>query len=367
MTKRTRLFIGSAVGVLVVGLTVGLIASHYGLPALAQFGGDGPGELAYLPEDARLVAFANVRDVMDSELRRKVLEFRAEGNRAPAEPGDRPERESGEDFLREAGIDLETDIDRVVASLAGPVAAGEGDRPLILARGRFDDDLIETMIRQRGGQVEEHRGTRVLTHQTDGRVMGLAFVEPDLVALGDAAAVRRAIDTKAGVAASITSNDEVMTLVRDIDTGNAWAVGRFDAVSGRARLPRELASQLPAINWFAATGHINGGVEGLIRAEARDEMAAQDLRAVVQGFLALARLQTGGNEQLRTLMNSLQLGGTGTTVSLSFSVPTEVIDALAALQQRRSTPSDPDPDPDPDPLPNTNPDPDPRVPTVPRT
>jgi hypothetical protein len=336
MTKRTRLFMGGAVGVLIVGLGTGFLASYYGLPALAQFGGNGPTELEYLPQDARLVAFANVRDVMDSELRRKILELRSD--RRPDSP------DSDDNFLEQAGINVETDVDRVVASLAGGQTEGQSDRPLVLARGRFDDDLIETLLRERGGQVQDYKGKRLLTHTENEHETALTFVEPDLVAFGTAAAVRRAIDTKAGSVANITTNQEVMALVRDMDSGNAWAVGRFDAISNRARLPRELTSQLPAINWFAATGHVNGGVRGLIRAETRDEMAAQDLREVVRGFLALARLQGAQNPGVRTMMNSIELGGTGRTVSLGFALPPEVIDALAALRNQRPRPA-PAPEP----------------------
>jgi len=336
MTKRTRLFMRVAVGVLGVGLGTGFLASYYGLPVLAQFGGNGPAELQYLPRDASLVAFANVRDVMDSELRRKIVEMRAPGaTREPDNPDD-----PDDNLLKQAGSNVETDVDRVVASLSGQTEARR-ERPLVVARGRFDDDLIETLIRQRGGQVEAYNGTRLLTHTEGEHNLGLAFVEPDLIAFGTADAVRRAIDTKAGRAPNITSNEEVMALVRDMDAGNAWAVGRFDAISDRTRLPQQLASQLPAINWFAASGHVNGGIQGILRAEARDEMAAQDLREVVRGFLALARLQAGQNTQIRAMMNSLELGGDGRTVSLGFSLAPQVIDALAALygQPRRPVPN----------------------------
>ena len=354
MTKRTRLFMAVAVGVLGVGLGTGFLASYYGLPVLAQFGSNGPSELAYLPRDARLVAFANVRDVMDSELRQKIVGMRAPGGGRDADDPD-PDGPD-EDLLKEAGINVETDVDRVVASMSGESGA-DGDRPLILARGRFDDDLIETLVRQRGGQVEEYGGKRLLLHTEDEANLGLAFVEPDLIAFGTADAVRRAIDTKAGRSPNVTTNQEVMALVRDMDSGNAWAVGRFDAISRRARLPEQLASQLPAINWFAASGHVNGGVRGILRAEARDEMAAQDLREVVRGFLALARLQAGQNTQVRAMMNSLELGGDGRTVSLGFSLAPEVLDALAALHGQRSRP---DRTPEPDSAPET-------APVVPRT
>jgi hypothetical protein len=337
MTKRTRMFMATAVGVLAVGLVTGLAASYYGIPALAQLGSNGPAELAYLPQDARLVAFANVRDVMDSELRRKIASMR------PGTVDSDPADADDDDFFDQAGINIEQDVDRVVASLSASQADAGQDRPLILARGRFDDDLIETLVRQRGGQVEDYQGTRLLTHTHDDQPMSLAFVEPDLVAVGSLAAVKRAIDTKAGRAPSVTANQEVMALVRDIDGGNAWAVGRFDAISSRARLPEQLTSQLPPINWFAATGHVNGGLEGVIRAETRDETSAQDLREVIRGFLALARLQAGQNPQMRAMMNSLELGGDGKTVSLSFSLPSEVIDALALLRRPPSPPGLPAP------------------------
>ncbi len=265
MTKRTRLFMGGAAGVLVVGLGSGFLASYYGLPVLAQFGATGPGELEYVPHDTRLVAFADVRDVMDSELRRKILELRGERDRDSADPSD------AEDFLKQAGVNVETDVDRIVASVSGQSDA-ERDRPLVLARGRFDDDLIETLVRQRGGQVEDYNGKRLLTHTENEHNVGLAFVEPDLIAFGAASAVRRAIDTKAGRVPNVTTNQEVMALIRDMDAGNAWAVGRFDVISDRARLPQQVANQLPPINWFAASGHVNGGVRGILRAEARDEM-----------------------------------------------------------------------------------------------
>jgi hypothetical protein len=117
-----------------------------------------------------------------------------------------------------------------------------------------------------------------------------------------------------------------------VDTGNAWVVSRFDAITGQAKLPQEIASQLPPITWFSASGHVNGGVSAILRAETRDDVSAENLRQVVRGFMALARLQAGQNPQFAGLMNSLELGGTGTTVSIGFSVTSEMLDAIAALR-----------------------------------
>src|SRR5262249_39194465 len=117
---------------------------------------------------------------------------------------------------------------------------------------------------------------------------------------------------------SVMGNEELMTLVRSLESGNIWAVGRFDALQSQGRLPQEIASRLPAITWVALSGHVNGGLRGVLRAEARDEEAANNLRDVVRGFLALGKLQSGGRADLQAMMQSLELSGTGKTVAISF-------------------------------------------------
>jgi hypothetical protein len=334
IAKRTRLFLVVAGGILVVGLGTGLLASYMGLQNFIAIGGDGPAELSYIPSDARVVAFANVREVMDSDLRQKLL---TSGSPSPSDPQGK--------LFEATGIDIETDIDQIVASLSG---GGENvEHPIVLARGRFDTSRIETFDRQEGGRAEDYQGKRLLTLREDGHDLSVGFVEPGLVALGSAAGVRRAIDTKTS-GADVKGNDELMRILRDVDDGNAWTVARFDAITGRARLPQEIASQLPPISWFAASGYINGGVRGLISAETRDDAAAQDLRQVLQGFIALARMQTQQHAEFNELISSLQLGGVGKTVSLGFSVPPEVIGALGAMGARRPRPA-PEADPVPQP------------------
>src|SRR5687767_11803126 len=107
MTKRTRLFFFFAVGILVAGLGTGLVASYMGLQNLVLIGSDGPAELAYVPSDARVVAFADVRQVMDSEVRQKLMQLQ-------------PDSTQGADkFQEETGIDIRTHVDAVVASVSG--------------------------------------------------------------------------------------------------------------------------------------------------------------------------------------------------------------------------------------------------------
>ena len=75
MTKKTRIFMGGSAAILVAGLGTGLVAYYGGgFPALSA-SRSGPSELAYVPADSAVVAFANVREVMDSQLRLRRLCF----------------------------------------------------------------------------------------------------------------------------------------------------------------------------------------------------------------------------------------------------------------------------------------------------
>jgi hypothetical protein len=324
MTRRTRYFLFGSITVLLVGLCTGLVAYYTGLPMGAFSRTGEPAELSYVPADAALVAYCDVHQVMASELRQKLRQAL-------------PNKEEGQaEFEAATGINLERDIDHVVAFLV-PSQTAEHYSGMVLASGRFDVVKLEALAREHGGDVSEYKGKRLISRgpdhdgDKDGPDMTVAFMAPGLVAVGETASVKRAIDGTGG--ANITTNQELMGLVKDLDASNAWAVGRFDALMSHAKLPQGVVGQIPAIRWFSASGHVNGGLSGQLRAEARDEQAAQNLRDVVNGFLGLARMQSGDKPEMQALVSSLQVSGTGKTVSLSFSLPAELIETLGAAAQ----------------------------------
>src|SRR6478672_11400631 len=102
MTKQTRYFLGGSPALLIVGLGTGLVAYYGGgFPSLSA-SRSGPSELAYVPADSAVVAFANVREVMDSQLRQRLKQVM-------------PQEQGQKEFQQETGIDIEHDIDYVVA------------------------------------------------------------------------------------------------------------------------------------------------------------------------------------------------------------------------------------------------------------
>jgi hypothetical protein len=321
MNRRTRYFVIASLLVLAVGIGAGLVAYFAGFPT--AFAQQGPDELQLVPRNAALVAYAAVNEVMVSNLRQRVRQSM-------------PDIPDGQgEFQEQTGINIETDIDRVVAAIV-PAADAAAVLPsgLIVASGQFDAVRIEGLMREHGAIVEDYKGRRLLVNEQSGRAhnLSLAFVEPGLIALGTPSLVRGAIDRRDG-GESVRQNDEIMGLVRSLERGNVWAVGQFDALTSHANLPARVAAELPPITWFAVSGRVNGGLLGDLRVQTRDEASATQFRDVVRGIIALGQLQADTHPELQVLLRSLQLGGTGHTVALSFELPAELFDLLAKRPQ----------------------------------
>src|SRR6476620_178859 len=180
MTARTRYFVIVSLLVMGVGLGTGLVAYYVGFPAGAFTQAGGPPELQLVPRNATVVAYANVNEIMASDLRQRL-------RRAI------PIHEDGQKELEErTGINIETDIDRIIACLnPDPENTSGPGAGMVVARGRFKATEIESLMREHGAQVEDYRGKRLIV--ADSHVSGTeigdrrfaaAFIEPGLVALG---------------------------------------------------------------------------------------------------------------------------------------------------------------------------------------
>jgi hypothetical protein len=316
MSSRTRYVLLGGGAVLLVGLLAGGVAYvQGGIPAfaVARPAQPGLGELRYVPAEASFVAYASVRDVMQSNLRERL---------GVAQPDvDRQGR-----FFDETGVDLENDIDYIVA---GFVSTGtEPPAGLVLLTGCFDHSRLEFLAREQGGAVEEYEGhtlvTRAMGH--DETELAMSFVESGVLALGSDESVRHAIDVSSGRAqeTDITSNDRLMALMTHVgETDNAWAIAQLEGNEVLEMLPGDFAAQIPPLTAIVFGGRVTDGLSATLTAETRDDQSSQDLRDVLQGFAALARMQTDTRPHLRALLDSVQVGGSERAVSLSFDFQSE--------------------------------------------
>ena len=327
MSKRTRLFVFVASASLVAGVGTAAVASYVGLDNIGLLAQSPDEDLSYVPGSAQLVAHADVRQLMDSELRQRL----------------KPALESAAGHglsIEELGLNLETDIDSMTMAALPPTAGATAptDSSLALVRGRFDTGRIEAAVRNQGGVPEDYQGARLVTNDR----LGVAFLKTGLIAVGSPAALRAALDTKAAGSTSVTKNDALMSLLRRVDDGNTWVVADFAAMQSSQVVPIPLAGQLPAITWLAASGQVGSGVSARILAEGRDEAAAQDLREVVRGFIALARMQTGAQAEFATLLESIELTSDGKTVAVKFDVPAQFFDRLKGSTAQQAPVSKPE-------------------------
>jgi len=349
MSHRTRYFLIGSTLILTIGLGTGLVA-YYGSGLTLARSSAGPAELIYVSPEAAAVAYADVHTIMNSEFRQKLRQM------VPATG------EGKDELLAETGIDIERDVDTVVA---GFIPSADGTHPetasIVLVRGRFNTPNIETLAVNHGAVVENYRTVRLITfahppsaeagQPTTGEVApvttqaGVAFLEPDLVGLGTVAALKHAIDAKTDKQ-DVSKNVEMMKLVNEnFGLSHAWVVGQFDAISKSAQLPDQVRDRLPAIQWFAASVNVNGGVNGVLRADARDDQAAEQLRDAVRGGLAMVRLVSGNDPKLEKVLSGVQLSGSGKTVAVGFTVSSDVLDLIGGVISEHSgghAPSQPD-------------------------
>ena len=138
---------------------------------------------------------------MASDVRKKIHE-------ALPENGQR-------EFQDQTGIDIEHDIDRVVACF-GP-RDGANSSGLVLARGRFDAAKIEALMREHGAEVEDFHGKRLIvahpawpSQRTASRCRSSSRASPRS---GAPRWCGGAIDQQKD-AGNVTGNAELMDLVR---------------------------------------------------------------------------------------------------------------------------------------------------------
>jgi hypothetical protein len=291
-----------------------------------------------VPANAAIVGYSNIRVFMNSELRRALT--------PTIESGSRKGRQMMNDF---AGIDLEKQVDHVLGYVeafepTSDTAPSRAPNAVMLVQGTFDQSRVEQSIRDRGAVIDTYNGHHIAMHQDGNEEVAVGFVRPDLIAVGRATLVRRALDLPAdgsSQAKDLTSNAELMALIRDMSGSTAWVVGRFDAVSRGMKLPDAVSRQVPPLRLVSAKADVNGGVKATLRAETGDQAAADQLREVVRGFLALARMHGGAKPEFDNVLKSIQLSGTDKTVQMTIAASPEVLSALAPRPRPGSEPRNP--------------------------
>ena len=339
MTTKTRYFVIVSLLVLGVGLGTGLVAYYVGFPAAHSPAAAVPRSCSYIPRDAAVIAFANVQRNHDL------------GAAAEAAPRDSDRRKTASSELREPDRHQHRNRHRHRRRLPEPgrdgngmpsARDGAGARPLRRDEDRSADararrarrglqrasaSIVADADSDCGRRLSNRRSTSTSASRSPQASRSRSS-KPGLVGHRQHQADQSAIDLhkaeqSAGRLESVTGNDELMNLVRSLDSD--------ERVGGRPlrRAPQRRRTCRRNVLESDSGDHLVRGQRAHQRRRSRHDRAPK--RATTSrrttcatwsaGSSALAKLQAGSKPELQAMMQSLELGGTGKTVSLSFAVP----------------------------------------------
>ena len=327
MNRKTRYFVIASLLVLTVGVGTGLVAYYVGFPTALRAAGSG--RAAARPRQRR---------------RRRLRERSRNHDLGPprahppghASPSRRPARVRR---TPPASTSKPTSTASSPLSYRRPDGRFDGPRSgLFIAPGRFNQVKNRSADARARRQRGNYKGRRLFVAQHDG--VGDVCSRSSSPVWWQSAApplVRAAIDRRDG-GDSVRANDEIMGLVRSLDRGNVWAVGRFDALTSQANLPTADRQSVAADYLVRGQRARERRASGDVRMETRDEESAKQFRDVIRGFLALGQDAGRRAPELEQVMRSLQLGGSGKTVAVSFELPAAVLDVLSQASRRPARP-----------------------------
>jgi hypothetical protein len=317
MAPRTRYFLFAAALVVIVGVCTGLVAYYSGsLPGLTSR----QAEFRYLPADASMVGYANVSGILNSPFSEQL--------RGLLPPGEERTK-----FQQETGVDID-EIDSVVIAMTGHVAPGASG--VALVRGGFDQAKVEAAVAGHGAQVEVHRDVKMFVAPGEASADGkthpaIAFLEPGLLAIGTRDQLRGVIDAAAS-GAGAADNADMMRAIAGIEReGNAWLVARTSTLAEHTDLPAALKTHAENLRWLSVGADVGSTVRAVVRVEAQSEQAASDLRSLVDGAVAAARLMGGKDTRLEGVLKSVQTSSSGSSVELQVTVPPDMLDFVHQL------------------------------------
>ena len=256
-----------------------------GLPALAT--GLGTSARAMIPSTTQQIISVDYRTLRNSPtgmaLKERVL----------------PQNlKSLEGSLRNVGIEASS-IDQITFA---SVRTKDGSlRLLCLATGSFTRAGVLLRLRAQKIRPALYRSTRLYPM---GAGMELTFADPSTLAFGDPNALRAALDTRDGMAESLSANPTLNDMVQDVASGPVWSV--LDAAGTQAML-RSALGQASSLNEFGTVSQrllgsrysmdFANGVNFDLNVLTTDQMTAATLSSLLQAAMMLRKQQAAGAER----------------------------------------------------------------------
>jgi hypothetical protein len=306
-----------------MGISAAVLSLSTGIPVSASVA-NAPDVLQHIPSNYHFVSGINVRHLTASAF---YLKLRQE------QPQAAPIESEISKFTEQTGIDPARDISYLV--MAGRSGGSTQPEGLVIVSGNFDRNRIKSFLQSKAAPVEmEYGGTSILMipdQKGNSARNGMAFLGEQEIVMGNLASIKAALDTKAEGKSNILSNAAMSSLLSSVNLDEMfWFAGDVAGAMKESPLPVPPALNASSIQSIAGTINIGEDVVGKITATAIDSNSAAKLADVFKGILALG--QMSGDKSHKLLLNTVTVTQNASQLSLSFSIPGDLIKKLGGAQ-----------------------------------
>jgi hypothetical protein len=284
-------------------LSVTLLAAFSGVLSAAD-----PQLLNLLMPDAKVIAGVNVEQAKGTQFGQYVL------NQVQTQDAEMQK------LVTLTGFDPRRDVREVLVASDGNMQSKIG---LGLARGTFDVPKITAAAVAQGAATETYNGITII--EDSKGTHGIAFLDSTIVAAGDVASVKGAIDRQR-VAQPLPA--ALLVKINQWSMQDAWAISAvppssFAPVTKDAQ-PNPLLGTVTSVQ--QAAGGVKFGANVVFSGEAVTDTAqnATTLGDLVKFMINLAQMQGPQTPEIKALANSVTVNATGTVLKISATLPQDM-------------------------------------------
>jgi len=289
-----------------------------------------PGLLNLIPADAKIISGIQVYQSKTSRFGQYVLAHMGDDD-----PG-------MQKFISATGFDPRRDLTEILVATKGDANAPQ---VVVVGRGVFDPAKIVDAAKAAGALSAVYHGVTLLTHSESKGDHSIGFLDSSIAALGSTDAVKDVIDHRASAP---RLDQTLQNKVRDLASANdAWFLSTVpvsDFFAGKVADPN--MNHAMSGNLFQGVRSASGGLkfssEGVrVSGEAitRSDQDATALADVIRFIAGLVQQNKDANpqaQQAASLLSNLLINTSGNTLTLSLSVPEDLMEQLFMPRQNKA-------------------------------
>ncbi len=285
--------------------------------------------LGMVPEGAIMVMAFDFQRFANLKFFDKTLKEDWEGSAKAAK-----EFKDYQEFVQKTGIDLQKDVYAIVAAMYGSFDS-ENPELLAVANLKYDEARLLAVLKEKDSfSAEEKYGERIMyTLKGDdaGKEMRLVFLNKANILFGSPQSVKHAVDLAAKKGKSVLKTEALMKYVNKLDKRNMFwlAVGNIPDKLKQAPAGGMMPVDLSKAEAFTAVADFKNQVlSGELRLLSNNEAGNKQIVDMLNGLKALGAMGAEKEPELGQLLNGIQLSSTAEAITLSFSLPEELMNKL---------------------------------------